>query len=87
MDTTLVGVVLNGLSHLRKVGDKTEFCVSLIRGLGGNLSEKSRTSFAKEVSCVRYIMQLKIPDHPIIMLSEVLHSRDTTYKNLVYVLL
>ena len=49
VDTTLVGVVLNGLSHLSGVKDKTEFCVNLIRGLGGNLSQKTRENFAKEV--------------------------------------
>ena len=54
VDTTLVGVVLNGLSHLHNVKDKTEFCVSLIRGLGGNLSEKTRANFAKEVGFASY---------------------------------
>ena len=54
VDTTLVGVVLNGLSHLHNVKDKTEFCVSLIRGLGGNLSEKTRANFAKEVDFASY---------------------------------
>lgn len=49
MDTTLVGVVLNGLSHLQGARDKTEFSVCLIRGLGGNLSVKTRENFAKEV--------------------------------------
>ncbi|XP_013392185.1 cytoplasmic dynein 2 heavy chain 1, partial [Lingula anatina] len=49
VETTLVGVVMNGLSHLHGVQDKTHFAVSLIRGLGGNLSEATREAFAKEV--------------------------------------
>ena len=38
METTKVGTVLNGLSHLRGVTRKGEFVLSLIRGLGGNLT-------------------------------------------------
>ena len=47
--TTLIGTVLNGLSHLHGVHDKMPFTLGLIRGLGGNLSEKTREAFAREV--------------------------------------
>ncbi|CAG5115632.1 unnamed protein product, partial [Candidula unifasciata] len=49
VETSLVGTVLNGLSHLHHISNKAHFAVSLIRGLGGNLSEGSREVFAKEV--------------------------------------
>lgn len=50
VDTSLVGCVLNGLSHLHNVRNKAHFAVCLIHGLGGNLNEGSREEFAKEVS-------------------------------------
>uniref|UniRef100_A0A8B9KYF0 Cytoplasmic dynein 2 heavy chain 1 n=1 Tax=Astyanax mexicanus TaxID=7994 RepID=A0A8B9KYF0_ASTMX len=49
VETSLVGTVLNGLSHLRGVCEWGQFVVGLIRGLGGNLHLKSRQEFAKEV--------------------------------------
>ncbi|XP_070553238.1 cytoplasmic dynein 2 heavy chain 1-like isoform X2 [Ptychodera flava] len=49
VDTSLVGVVMNGLSHLHGCSNKAQFVVALIRGLGGNLNENSREAFAKEV--------------------------------------
>ncbi|XP_074649972.1 cytoplasmic dynein 2 heavy chain 1-like [Tubulanus polymorphus] len=49
VETTLLGAVMNGLSHLHKIKNKADFAVSLIRGLGGNLNEGSREAFAKEV--------------------------------------
>ncbi|XP_028817493.1 cytoplasmic dynein 2 heavy chain 1 isoform X3 [Denticeps clupeoides] len=49
VDTSLVGTVMNGLSHLSGICDRGQFVVSLIRGLGGNLGLKSRQEFAKEV--------------------------------------
>ena len=49
VETSLVGVVLNGLSHLSHVKNKAHFAMCLIRGLGGNLNEGSRENFAKEV--------------------------------------
>ncbi|XP_053400577.1 cytoplasmic dynein 2 heavy chain 1-like [Mercenaria mercenaria] len=49
VETSLVGVVLNGLSHLSHVRNKSHFAICLIRGLGGNLNEASRENFAKEV--------------------------------------
>ncbi|CAL4157019.1 unnamed protein product, partial [Meganyctiphanes norvegica] len=49
VDTTLVGWVLNGLSHLQDVTSKAHFAVALVRGLGGNLPEETRAEFAREV--------------------------------------
>ncbi|XP_057206860.1 cytoplasmic dynein 2 heavy chain 1 isoform X3 [Triplophysa rosa] len=49
VDTSLVGTVMNGLSHLRGVTERGQFVVGLIRGLGGNLSLRCRQEFAKEV--------------------------------------
>lgn len=50
METSLVGAVLNGLSHFHDVHDKTEFAICLIRGLGGTLTKSSREEFAKHAS-------------------------------------
>ena len=47
--TTLVGVILGGLSHLRDVNSRSEFACAVVRGLGGNLSEPSKETLAKEV--------------------------------------
>ena len=49
VDTSLVGMVMNGLSHLNGVTTKAQFAVCLIRGLGGNLTDASRENLAKEV--------------------------------------
>ncbi|KAK3862338.1 hypothetical protein Pcinc_031789 [Petrolisthes cinctipes] len=49
VETTLVGWVLNGLSHLHEVTSKSHFALALIRGLGGNLPETARVEFAREV--------------------------------------
>ncbi|OWF37256.1 Cytoplasmic dynein 2 heavy chain 1 [Mizuhopecten yessoensis] len=49
VETSRIGVVLNGLSHLHNVRNKAHFAVCLIHGLGGNLNEGSRETFAKEV--------------------------------------
>lgn len=49
VSTSLVGTVLNGLSHLRGIKDKTHFAVGLIRGFGGNLPEATLNEFAKTV--------------------------------------
>lgn len=58
VETTLVGWVMNGLSHLCQVKNKAEFSLALIKGLGGNLNEPTREVFAKEVC-----MQLKCPQY------------------------
>ncbi|GAB5577021.1 cytoplasmic dynein 2 heavy chain 1 isoform X12 [Prionailurus iriomotensis] len=49
VETSLVGTVMNGLSHLRGCKNHEQFVISLIRGLGGNLNMKSRLEFTKEV--------------------------------------
>ena len=49
VDTTLVGVALNGLSHLMGVSCKAEFVCALAHGLGGNLQPSTRESFAKDL--------------------------------------
>lgn len=49
VETSLVGTVMNGLSHLRGCQNHDQFIISLIRGLGGNLNMKSRLEFTKEV--------------------------------------
>lgn len=49
VETTLVGVVMNGLSHLHKIRDRAHFAVCLMRGLGGNLPDSLREKFAQEV--------------------------------------
>ena len=52
VDTTLVGVALNGLSHLPHVTNKAQFACALVKGLGGNLGEQSRLNFAKMVGLI-----------------------------------
>lgn len=49
VNTTQVGVAMNGLSHLVGVASKAEFACALVRGLGGNLPQPTREKFAKEV--------------------------------------
>ena len=50
IETTLVGVAMNGLSHLGDVRCRAELSCALIRGLGGNLGTESREKLAKEVN-------------------------------------
>ncbi|KAM9852784.1 cytoplasmic dynein 2 heavy chain 1 isoform 4-T4 [Aulostomus maculatus] len=49
VETSLVGTVFNGLSHLSAVTERGQFIVSLLRGLGGNLNLKTRQALAKEL--------------------------------------
>ncbi|XP_056467776.1 cytoplasmic dynein 2 heavy chain 1 isoform X1 [Gadus chalcogrammus] len=49
VETSLVGTVLNGLSHLSAAAERGQFIVGLLRGLGGNLLLKTRKEFAKEL--------------------------------------
>ncbi|XP_019521077.1 PREDICTED: cytoplasmic dynein 2 heavy chain 1 [Hipposideros armiger] len=49
VETSLVGTVMNGLSHLYGCKEHDQFIINLIRGLGGNLNMKSRLEFTKEV--------------------------------------
>ena len=64
-DTTLVGLVVTGLSHLRGAGSKTEFTCGLVRGLGSNLTLESRTKFAKEVSLWQAIKLFRALYHTV----------------------
>ena len=70
VETSLVGVVMNGLSHMHGVKVKQEFACALIRGLGANLSSTAKTAFAKEVcilveplkhghlNCLNFVMKI-----------------------------
>uniref|UniRef100_A0A8D0H431 Cytoplasmic dynein 2 heavy chain 1 n=1 Tax=Sphenodon punctatus TaxID=8508 RepID=A0A8D0H431_SPHPU len=58
VETSLVGTVMNGLSHLHGCTDRGQFIISLIRGLGGNLNMKSRQEFMKEVIFVSKVKPL-----------------------------
>ncbi|TMW62553.1 hypothetical protein Poli38472_005171 [Pythium oligandrum] len=49
VETTTVGTIMNGLSHVATATTRSEFVVAMIRGLGANLSVASRTSFAKSL--------------------------------------
>ncbi|TPX70937.1 hypothetical protein SpCBS45565_g01524 [Spizellomyces sp. 'palustris'] len=49
VETTRVGLITNGLSHLVGVTSRTEFLYSLIRGLGANLYVEARLAFANEL--------------------------------------
>ncbi|XP_038123892.1 cytoplasmic dynein 2 heavy chain 1 [Cyprinodon tularosa] len=49
VETSLVGTVLNTLSHLNAVSERGEFIVGLLRGIGGNLNLKTRNELAKEL--------------------------------------
>ena len=50
VETSQVGTIFNGLSHLPGCRNKSEFTVALLRGLGGNIaSEENRSQFAKKL--------------------------------------
>ncbi len=49
VETSLVGTVLNGLSHMQGVSNRLEFAVALVRGMGGNLNDSAKETFAREV--------------------------------------
>ena len=49
VETTMVGTVMNGLSHIAGAASRGEFVLGLCRGLGGNLLPSARTQFAKDV--------------------------------------
>ena len=53
--TSLVGLVLNGLSHLRSATCKEEFACALVRSLGSNLSEATMGELMKEVRWTKYV--------------------------------
>tara|TARA_B110000091_G_scaffold199866_1_gene230119 strand:- start:810 stop:8225 length:7416 start_codon:yes stop_codon:yes gene_type:complete len=49
IETTRVGTVTTGLSHLENAATIADFLIGMIRGLGGNLTTELRVRFAKEV--------------------------------------
>ena len=55
VDTTLIGMALNGLSHLKGVKSRAEFACALMRGLGGNLKSSSYPRLAKEVKLLWFL--------------------------------
>ena len=59
VDTTLVGVAMNGLSHLVGIRCKAEFACALVRGLGGNLAPNTQEKFAKEVCQLSFTICLQ----------------------------
>jgi dynein heavy chain 2 len=48
VETTLIGLILTALSHLRG-GSKLEFLCGLVRGFGSNFDLETRASLAKEI--------------------------------------
>ena len=49
VNTTVTGLVVNGLTHVHQAQSKPEFVCGLIRGLGGNLTEGKKVELAKFV--------------------------------------
>ncbi|XP_017286523.1 cytoplasmic dynein 2 heavy chain 1 isoform X3 [Kryptolebias marmoratus] len=49
VETSLVGTVMNSLSHLNAVNERGQFIIGLLRGMGGNLNIKTRHELAKEL--------------------------------------
>eukprot|EP00727_Mastigamoeba_balamuthi_P008574 m51a1_g4339 putative cytoplasmic dynein 2 heavy chain 1 isoform x1 (4695) ;mRNA; f:164362-180818 len=49
VETTLVGTLKNGLSHLNGVKSKLDFMLGLCRGFGGNMQTERRSVYAREV--------------------------------------
>jgi dynein heavy chain 2 len=49
VETTKVGTVLNGLSHIQGASTKADFVLGLVRGLGSNLPVEERGAYAKSL--------------------------------------
>ncbi len=50
VETSQVGTVLNGLTHLPGCRNHSEFTVALLRGLGANIgTDENRAQFAKKL--------------------------------------
>ncbi|XP_013869519.1 cytoplasmic dynein 2 heavy chain 1 [Austrofundulus limnaeus] len=49
VETSLVGTVMNSLSHLNAVNERGQFIIGLLRGMGGNLNIKTRQELAKQL--------------------------------------
>nr|CAD7453925.1 unnamed protein product [Timema tahoe] len=71
--TSLVGVVMNGLSQLHGVSTRAHFTVALVQGLGGNLSLASREVFAKQV--FQWTSEF-VPDNIRLLYACYNHTRD-----------
>nr|CAD7430090.1 unnamed protein product [Timema monikensis] len=71
--TSLVGIVMNGLSQLHGVSTRAHFTVALVQGLGGNLSLASREVFAKQV--FQWTSEF-VPDNIRLLYACYNHSRD-----------
>ena len=49
IDTTSIGTILNGLSHVKKCSNESDFLHGLICGLGANMPYSSRVKFSQRV--------------------------------------
>ena len=49
METTIVGMTMNGLSHVAEVTTREEFLCGLVRGLGSNVSAENQAELSSEV--------------------------------------
>jgi dynein heavy chain 2 len=49
VETTLVGLVKNGLSHLTGIRHRNEFMLGIARGFGGNMLSDRRNALAREI--------------------------------------
>lgn len=78
VETTLVGAVLSGLSHLKGVKSKGAFGCALLRGMGANLNEDSKAVLAKEVHINEIIFKLSII---IIMISIIVKLNISIFNN------
>lgn len=58
VSTSVVGTVFNGLSQLIGVSSRPQFCIALIHGLGGNLTQSSRKEFARQVYVLIFASKL-----------------------------
>ena len=47
VDTTVTGLVMNGLTHVLQAQSKTQIVCRLIQGLGGNLTEVKKLSWPR----------------------------------------
>ena len=79
IETSLVGLVLNGLSQLENANNRLEFAVGLIKGLGGNLNSTSRNNFAQEV--LKWIGESSPGKNPINVFYNKNRDRLETYSN------
>ncbi|XP_023209641.1 cytoplasmic dynein 2 heavy chain 1-like, partial [Centruroides sculpturatus] len=72
IETSVIGLAMNGLSHLANILSKPKFALSLIRGLGSNLSKENHEIFAKQIFSW---MEISIPN-PNKVLNTYYNERD-----------